>query len=375
MAENKSAKEPLVHLSKRSTIHPVRAWTIRLAAIVLGFLVCGAMAFLLIDKIREDPSRIGDFYYSFIRGSFSTTRKLWKYFKNLSILLCVSLAVTPAFRMRFWNIGAEGQTLVGVLGAIAVVFYLGGQIPEPVLIVLMILVAVLCGILWGVIPALFKAKWNTNETLFTLMMNYIATYLVSYFLIIWVPSGSSTLNKMKFGNMPKLLGNDYGIVVVVAMVLTAVMFIYLYYTKPGYEINVVGESVRTAQYIGISVKKVIIRTMILSGALCGLTGYLIAGIDLTVTTDSVAGQGFTAIMVSWLAKFNPIMMILTSALITMLNQGAGQISQDFTISGDFPNVVVGLVLLFIIGCEFFLNYKIHFRGSKTEKSASMEGVK
>ena len=375
MAENKSAKEPLVHLSKRSTIHPVRAWTIRLAAIVLGFLVCGAMAFLLIDKIREDPSRIGDFYYSFIRGSFSTTRKLWKYFKNLSILLCVSLAVTPAFRMRFWNIGAEGQTLVGVLGAIAVDFYLGGQIPEPVLIVLMILVAVLCGILWGVIPALFKAKWNTNETLFTLMMNYIATYLVSYFLIIWVPSGSSTLNKMKFGNMPKLLGNDYGIVVVVAMVLTAVMFIYLNYTKPGYEINVVGESVRTAQYIGIPVKKVIIRTMILSGALCGLTGYLIAGIDLTVTTDSVAGQGFTAIMVSWLAKFNPIMMILTSALITMLNQGAGQISQDFTISGDFPNVVVGLVLLFIIGCEFFLNYKIHFRGSKAKESASMEGVK
>lgn len=375
MADNKSVKEPFVHLSKRSAIHPARAWAIRLAAILLGFLVCGGLAFLLIDKIRENPDKIGEFYNCFIRGSFSTSRKLWKYFKNLSILLCVSLAVTPAFRMKFWNIGAEGQTLVGVLGAIAVDFYLGGTIPEPLLIALMVLAAVLCGVIWGVIPALFKAKWNTNETLFTLMMNYIATYLVSYFLIVWVPSGSSTLNKMKFGIMPDIFGNSYGIVVLVGIILTAVMFVYLNFTKHGYEINVVGESVRTAQYIGIPVKKVIIRTMIFSGALCGLTGYLIAGIDLTVTTDSVAGQGFTAIMVSWLAKFNPIMMILTSALITMLNQGASQISQDFTISGDFPNVVVGLVLLFIIGCEFFLNYRVHFRGHEVKNTSVKEGVK
>ena len=376
MAENKSVKEPLIHLSKRSTIHPVRAWTIRIAAILLGFLICGGVAFLLIDKIRDNPAKIGDFYNCFIKGSFSTSRKMWKFFKNLSVLLCISLAVTPAFRMKFWNIGAEGQTLVGVLGAIAVNFYLGGKIPEALLLVLMFLGAVVSGAVWGLIPALCKAKWNTNETLFTLMMNYIATYLVSYCLVVWVPNGSAIMPKMQTGKLPQILGNDYALIVVVTLVLTIAMFIYLNYTKQGYEINVVGESVRTAQYIGIPVKKVIIRTMILSGALCGLTGYLIgAGLDLTVNTESVGGQGFTAIMVSWLAKFNPIMMILTSGLIMLLNQGAGQISQDFDISGDFPNVVVGIVLFFIIGCEFFLNYQIHFRGHETKRKIEQEGVK
>ena len=124
----------------------------------------------------------------------------------------------------------------------------------------------------------------------------------------------------------------------------------------------VGESVRTAQYVGINEKKVIIRTMILSGALCGLAGYLIAaGLDQTVTTESAGGQGFTGIMVAWLGKFNPLAMILTAALIQLLNQGAGQISQDFDVSAAFPSVIVGIILFFVIGSEFFINYEVHFR--------------
>lgn len=123
----------------------------------------------------------------------------------------------------------------------------------------------------------------------------------------------------------------------------------------------VGESVRTARYVGMNDKKVIIRTMLLSGALCGLAGYLIgAGLDLSVSAQSVGGQGFTAIMVSWMANFNPLMMILTSGLIQLLNQGAAQISQDFDVSGALPNVIVGIILFFIIGSEFFVNYRIQF---------------
>ena len=175
-AEN---KEPLVHLSKRPAIHPVKGALIRLIAILLGLVVCGLVAFLLIEKVREKPEKIWDFYNAFIKGSFSTPRKFWKFLRSTAILLGIALALTPAFRMRFWNTGAEGQTLVGVLGAIAVDFYLGGKIPEPLLLILMLLAALLCGAVWGVIPALCKAKWNTNETLFTLMMNYVATFLVS----------------------------------------------------------------------------------------------------------------------------------------------------------------------------------------------------
>ena len=372
-AEN---KEPLVHLSKRPAIHPVKGALIRLIAILLGLVVCGLVAFLLIEKVREKPEKIWDFYNAFIKGSFSTPRKFWKFLRSTAILLGIALALTPAFRMRFWNTGAEGQTLVGVLGAIAVDFYLGGKIPEPLLLILMLLAALLCGAVWGVIPALCKAKWNTNETLFTLMMNYVATFLVSYFLVIWVPNGSSSLPKMKFGKLPAIGGNDYLLIILVILALTIALYIYLNYSKHGYEINVVGESVRTAQYVGISVPKVIIRTMILSGMLCGLVGYLIAaGLDQTVTTNSVGGQGFTAIMVSWLGKFNPLFMILTSGLIQLLNQGAAQISQDFNVSGALPAVVTGIILFFIIGCEFFINYELHFRGRHARGKAAKEGVK
>ena len=367
-------REPLIHLSKRASIRPVKAWTIRLAAIALGLIVCGLVAFLLIEKLNQNPGRIGDFYEAFIKGSFSTSRKFWKFLKNIAILLCVSLALTPAFRMRFWNIGGEGQTLVSVLGAIAVDFYLGGKVPEWILLILMFAAALLSGMVWAVIPALFKAKWGTNETLFTLMMNYVATFLVSYFLVIWVPSGSSSLGKLKYGKLPSF-GNDYLLIILIVLALTIGLYIYLNYTKQGYEINVVGESVRTARYIGINVNKVIIRTMVLSGALCGLAGYLIgAGLDQTVTADSVGGQGFTGIMVAWLGKFNPLAMILTAGLIQVLNQGAAQISQDFDVSGAFPDVIVGIILFFVIGSEFFINYRIHFRGHH-DHATGKEAVK
>ena len=371
-----AVKEPLVHLSKRSSIHPLHAWAIRLIAVVLGLAVCGLVAFLLIEKLQEKPEKIWDFYNAFIKGSFSTPRKIWKFLKSLSILLGIALALTPAFRMRFWNIGAEGQTLMGVLGAIAVDFYLGGKMPEWLLLILMLLAALFCGALWAVIPAMFKAKWNTNETLFTLMMNYIATFLVAFFLEVWVTNGSGALPKMKTGKLPVVGGNDYLLIILVVLFLAIALFIYLNYTKHGYEISVVGESERTARYVGISVRKVIIRTMILSGLLCGLTGYLIgAGLDQSITTNSVGGQGFTAIMVSWLAKFNPLMMIFTAALIQMLSQGAAQISQDLNVSGALPSVITGIILFFIIGCEFFINYELHFRGHGQRGKAEKEGVK
>ena len=365
--ENNGAKEPLFHLTRRATIAPAKAWGIRIIAFVLGLLLCGLVAFLLIDKLRENPGRIGEFYACFINGSFSTSRKLWKFMKNVAVLLCIALALTPAFRMRFWNTGAEGQTLVGVLACIAVDFYLGGQIPEWLLLVLMFFAALAAGAVWGLIPAIFKAFWNTNETLFTLMMNYVATFLVNYFLIVWVPSGSSSLGKLQHGALPSF-GHDYLVIILVVLLLDVLLFIYLNYTKHGYEIAVVGESENTARYVGINVKKVIIRTMLLSGVLCGLAGYLIgAGLDQSVNADSVGGQGFTAIMVSWLAKFNPVVMILTAGLVQLLNQGASQISQNFDVSSAFPDVIVGILLFFIIGSEFFINYQVHFRKKHGEE--------
>ena len=372
--KNAAVREPLIHLSKRANISAAKSWLIRIVAVLLGLVVCGIVAFFLSDKLRSGDKSILEFYSSFLfKSSFGTPRKMWKFFKNMAVLQCISLAVTPAFRMRFWNTGAEGQTLMGVWGAIAVAFYLGGKVSEWLLLVLMLVAALVCGAIWALIPAIFKAKWNTNETLFTLMMNYVATNVVSYFLVIWVPSGSSSLGKLSYGKLPSPV-HDYFLIIMIALLMTIALFVYLNYSKQGYEISVVGVSTRTAQYSGMNVTKIVIRTMIVSGLLCGLTGYLIgAGLDQSITTESIGGQGFTAIMVSWLAHFNPLVMLVTSGLITLLNQGAAQISQDFNVSSAIPDAIVGIILFFIIGSEFFINYKVKLR--RGTHKVIKEGIK
>ena len=243
---------------------------------------------------------------------------------------------------------------------------LADKIPAWAVLAVSIAAAVAAGAVWALIPALFKARFGTNETLFTLMMNYIAIQLVSYFSILWaVPKGSGQIGMInattKIGWLPQI-GNKYLLSILIAAVLTLAMFIYLKYSKHGYEISVVGESENTARYIGINVKKVVIRTMLLSGAVCGLAGaLLVLGIDHTVSTHTVGGQGFTAILVSWLGKFNPFYMILTSFLIIFLQKGAGEISSKFSLNDSFSEIITGIIIFFIIGCEFFINYRIVLR--------------
>lgn len=366
-------KEPLIHITKRPFMNPWKSLGIRVIAIVLALIVSGIVAFFLIERLRANPGKILNFYEAFIKGSFSSSGMAWKYFKNVAILLGIALAITPAFKMRFWNIGAEGQVLVGILGSITISRYFT-FLPNWLLLILMLLAGVACGIIWAIIPALFKAYFNTNETLFTLMMNYVATYLVSYVLVVWVPSGNALgiVNPdTRLGWLPTIIHN-YFIIIIAILVLTIVIYVYLNYSKHGYEISVVGESQNTAKYIGINVKKVVIRTMILSGALCGLIGFLIAsGLDHSITNISVKGQGFTAIMVSWLANFNPLTMIATSGLIVFLEMGGEQISETFDVQGALPDVIIGIILFFFIGCEFFIHYQIHFRKkTKTEEQIS-----
>ncbi|HIR85900.1 MAG TPA: ABC transporter permease [Candidatus Limivicinus faecipullorum] len=358
---NKQSKGPLVHIVKRGSLPWYAAWGIRLLAIVLALVAC---ALVTTVTTGENPIQV---YAAMIDGAFGTARKTWITFQNMSVLLCISLAVTPAFRMRFWNIGAEGQTLAGCLATAACMILLADKLPNWLLICTMVLSAIAAGAVWGLIPAIFKAKWNTNETLFTLMMNYVATQLVAYFVILWeVPKGAGKIGiinqSSELGWLPQLFSSKYLLSIVVVAIVTILMYLYLNYSKQGYEIAVVGESERTARYVGIKVEKVIIRTMAISGAVCGLAGLLlVGGINHTVTTTIVSGRGFTAVMVSWLAKFDPIIMIFTSLLLVFLERGAGEISTDFGLNQSFSDIITGIILFFIIGCEFFINYKISLR--------------
>ena len=356
-----------IHISKRTELPWYKAWAIRGAAILLALVACALVTMLLTG---ENPISI---YVTIFEGAFGSSRRTWITVQDLAILLGISLAVTPAFKMRFWNIGAEGQVLIGGLATAACMICLADTLSNGALILCMILASVLAGALWGFLPAFFKAKWNTNETLFTLMMNYIATQLAAYYIIVWeVPKGSGKIGiinqSTEAGWLPQL-GNQYLLTIVVVAILTGFMYLYLSRSKHGYEIAVVGESQRTASYAGIKVERVIIRTMVLSGAICGLMGLLlVGGINHTLTTTVVDSRGFTAVMVSWMAKFNPLMMVLTSLLLVFLSRGASEISSTFGLNHSFSDILTGIIIFFIIGSEFFINYKVNLRRS-AEKEA------
>ena len=363
--KEKHVHEPLFHITKRADIVWWKAWLIRLVAIVAALIVCAIVIVMITDY---NPIEV---YKTMIEGSFGTERKLWILLQNLAMLLCISLAVTPAFKMRFWSLGAEGQVLIGGLASAACMFCIKDSMPNWLLLIIMFAASILGGVIWGLIPAFFKANSGTSESLFTLMMNYVAIQLVSFFIMVWVPSGSSVMGVINqvtgSGWMPDLFGKKYLFNILIVAILTVVMFIYLKYSKQGYEISVVGESENTARYIGINVKKVIIRTMILSGALCGLAAFLlVAGTNHTISKDLAGGNGFTAIMVSWLAKFNPIVMVVTSFLIAFLQRGAGEIATNFNLNTSIADILTGIIIFFIIGSEFFLNYKIKTKKSKKE---------
>ncbi len=359
----KKTQNQLFHIVKREPMAWYKALLVRAIAVVGALLVSAVVITLLADV---NPILV---YKSMISGAFGTSLRIWSLLQDIAILLCISLAVTPAFKMRFWNCGAEGQVLVGGLATVSVMMFLGDKMPLPLLLLVMIAASILAGVIWAVIPAVFKAIWNTNETLFTLMMNYVAIQLIAFFLKYFVKSGSGVLTPMPNFGFPKLFGRAYLLNILIVAVLTVVVYIYLKNTKQGYEISVVGESENTAKYIGINVKKVIIRTLVVSGALCGVAGLLlVGGTNHTISTTTAGGRGFTAIMVSWLAKFNPIFMIFTTFLIVFLQKGAQQVSTDFRIPPDISDIVIGIILFFIIGCEFFLQYKILFAKNGKEKN-------
>ena len=366
---NNSAKvhEPLFHIIKRSSMPKWQGWLIRILSVVAALVICGIVTVVLTG---ENPIQV---YAKMVDGAIGTERRLWALAQNTAMLLCVALAVTPAFKMKFWNIGAEGQVLAGGLATAACMIFLGDKLSPVILMLVMIVSSIVAGAVWAFIPAFFKAHWNTNETLFTLMMNYIAMCIVSYFSYEWsVPKGSGHIGVINeatgAGWLPKIGGKAYLCNILIVVVITAFMYIYLKYSKHGYEISVVGESENTAKYIGISVKKVIMRTMILSGLICGIAGFLlVSGTDHTINRDTAGGRGFTAIMVSWLAKFDPIYMILTSLLIVFLERGAGEISTTFGLNDSFSEIITGIIIFFIIGSEFFVNYQLKFREKGANK--------
>lgn len=351
-------KEPFFRMSRRESIGLGKQILIYVIALLLALVACAGVIYAL---VQMNPI---DVYKAIFDGALGSKRRIWITIRDLLVLLCIAVGLAPAFKMRFWNIGAEGQILIGGVMSTALMINLADRIPNAVLLVLMFLASALGGLVWGLIPTIFKAKWNTNETLFTLMMNYVAMQVVTFCIVFWEnPKGSNTVGiinqQTRIGWLPEVFGNDYFWNIVIVAVLTVFMFIYLKYSKRGYEIAVVGESERTARYAGINVKKVMLRTMSLSGAICGIAGFIIvSGAGHTISTSTAGGRGFTAIIVAWLARFNTIAMVLLSFGIVFMQKGAIQIASQYGLNENASDVLLGIILFFVLGAEFFVKYKI-----------------
>jgi len=374
----KTKKDPLFVVTKRAEISFKKGLLIRALAILLALVVCGIVTLVL---TKQNPITI---FKTIFAGAFGNQTRILETVYQTSILLIISVAVTPAFKMKFWNIGAEGQVIVGGIATAVTMYYIGNTFAEKfgnplptgahiLLTVIMAATAIVAGALWGIIPALFKAKWKTNETLFTLMMNYVAIQLCEAIRTTINKGGSGKVDSsiLVQGWFPKIFGVEYLVDIIVVFVVTGIIYVYLKYSKHGYEISVVGESENTAKYVGINVKKVIIRTMALSGAICGLAGLLIVGgASHALDKNMAGGRGFTAIMVSWLSKFNPLVMIFSSLFLVFLERGAKELASapGIGLNESFSEILTGILLFFIIGCEFFINYKLTFR--KTAKEAA-----
>jgi len=361
--------EPFIRITKRQDISQIKSWLIRLLSVVLALAVCGVVIYAM---VKLNPIKV---YAAMWKGAVGTPKRILVTARDAAMLLCIGIGLAPAFKMRFWNIGAEGQVLVGGIATAACMIYFGGTLPSWLLFVAMFVASMLAGALWSVIPAMFKSRFKTNETLFTLMMNYVAIQLTSFFVAKWEnPYGSNTVGiinqRNQAGWLPSLFGTQYMVNIILVLLLTVGMYVYLKYSKHGYEIAVVGESERTAKYVGIHVPKVVVRTMSLSGAICGLAGFIaVAGSSHTISTSTAGGQGFTAIIVAWLAKFNTFVMILVSVLLVFLEKGAIQIASQYDLNDYASEMITGIILFFILGSEFFINYRLIFRHRKGGEAA------
>ena len=365
---SKQHREPLVRISKRGDLIWWKAWLIRLAALVLAMLVCAGLIVLITGY---NPIEV---YVSMFKGSFGSTRKVWITMQKTALLLCISLAVTPAFKMKFWNLGAEGQVLMGACATAGCMLAWGNKMPIGLLIPVMLIAAVAAGTIWALIPAFFKAKWNTNETLFTLMMNYIIIGVVR-----WLQGGpwegrpgSQIIPQFdRAATLPKVLGVHCGWIIV--LILVVFMHVYMNHTKHGYEIAVIGDSINTARYAGMNVGHVMMRTMFLSGAISGLVGFIVAsGANTTLYDGVAAGVGFTSITVAWLSQLNAFAMIAISMMLAIISKGAETLQTRLAVPASISDIITGILLFCMLGCEFFINYRLIFRSSKTEKEAAKE---
>ncbi len=349
----------MIRVVKKDDLSRAKANLLRISAIILGFLSAG----LVILIIGNNPIEV---YREMLKGAFGTGYGIRNSITLAIPYLIVGLGVSIAFNMKFWNIGAEGQLVMGAVFATLAIRLLPDNMNGILLSIIMFLSAVLGGAIWALIPGLFKAFSNTNETLFTLMMNYVAIKFTFYLRNVpWKDPGAKGYPQIARipdnTKLPKLWGVHIGWTI--ALVLVVFVYVFLKHTKKGYEIRVVGASFNTAKYAGMNVKKVMLLGIMLSGAISGIAGYVkLTGISYSVSEAIGGGDGFTAIIIAWLSQLSAPVMVLVSYLFASLRQGSQTIEVLLGIPSSVTDIIQGMILFFALGSEFFIRYKFVFEG-------------
>lgn len=360
--------EPLIRLAKRELMPKGQVWAIRIGSILLALVLGG---FILL-AIGVNPIEA---YGTIISGSLGKKMALRQTAKIAVPLLGCALAIAPCFKMRFWNIGAEGQITAGAIAASYFALFWADKLPALPLLVIMGAAGAIAGGFWALIPAFFKAKWNTNETLFTLMMNYIVIGIVR-----WLEGGPWEGRKgsqviPQFAEnacLPRVFGVHCGWIIV--LILVVLMYVYMRHTKHGYEIAVIGDSINTARYAGMNVGRIMMRTMFISGAISGLVGFIVvSGANGTLYHGVADGVGFTSITVAWLAQLNAFAMVAISGLLAILTKGAETLQTRLAVPASISEIITGILLFCMLGCEFFINFRLILRAKKQQKEAKAEG--
>ncbi len=344
----------MYRIAKKSDVSNKRAALYRLIGI-LGALLLSSV-FIIIAG--ENPLRV---YVSMINGAFGSAYRIRSIIIMAVPLTVTAFGISVAFKLRFWNIGGEGQILMGAFGAAWVALNFP-DLSKPVLLLFMALAGFVFGGLFALIPAYFKANFNTNETLFTLMLNYIALKWITYLQYsAWKDPKAMGFPKIadfaKSAWMPEVFGVHAGWII--TLVLMVIMHIFMKHSKKGYEISVAGESMNTARYAGMNVKRIIMEALFISGGLCGLAGMIqVSGVGHTLSVTTSGNVGFTAIIIAWLSRLSMPVILIVALLFAAMVQGGSFIEIAYQIPRAVTEIIQGMILFFVLGTEFFINYKI-----------------
>jgi len=360
----------VIQITKRAGISKKKRFLIVSTAIILTLIFAG----LFITVLGHNPITV---YLSMIDGAFGSKYRFTQTIIETIPLVITSLGIAIAFKMKFWNIGAEGQIIMGAFGASFVALNFS-DLPTFILLSFMFIVSFMMAGFWAAIPAFFKAKFDTNETIFTLMLNYIALKWITY--LQYGPwKDPSALGFPKIANFPEnaVLPSLFGIHIgwLIALILALVIYLYINYTKQGYEISVIGESQNTAKYAGMNVSKIIIVTLFISGGISGITGMVeVSAVNKTLSVGIAGGVGYTAIITAWLAYLNPAIIIVVSLLFAAMIQGGSYIQMAFHIPQAAAEILQGMILFFVLGSEFFARYVVRFdfSGFRKKKTNTTE---